>query len=143
VIIQFFKAPVTTHRIHVVVIVIVAAFFYAITMPTTITLEDAGLFQMVCHLDGISHPPGYPLFTILCNQMTLAPGVVTGNLISVVFALVAVVLFYEVVVLITANEFTALLQQSPMLSRSRSGLKLSLLRCTALQPACLYSVGGC
>ncbi|HIG40151.1 MAG: DUF2723 domain-containing protein [bacterium] len=98
----------TTHRVHILAIVTVAVFFYAITMPTTITLEDAGLFQMVCHLDGISHPPGYPLFTLLCNQMTLAPGVVTGNLISVVFALVAVVLFYKVVILITADEFTAL-----------------------------------
>ena len=99
----------TFRWIHIVLIVIVVAFFYASTMPTTITLEDAGLFQMVCHLDGIGHPPGYPLFTLLCNQMTVLPGVIAGNLISVVFALAAVVLFYEVVVLITSHELTALL----------------------------------
>ena len=98
----------TIRWIHIVLIVIVVTFFYASTMPTSITLEDAGLFQMVCHLDGISHPPGYPLFTLLCNQMTVVPSVVAGNLISVVFALAAVVLFYQVVVLITSHAPTAL-----------------------------------
>tara|TARA_B100002003_G_scaffold250278_2_gene289101 strand:+ start:906 stop:2954 length:2049 start_codon:yes stop_codon:yes gene_type:complete len=93
---------------HVVPLVFVSAFLYVSTMPTSITLEDAGLFQMVCNLGGMSHPPGYPLFTLLCNQMMVAPSVIVGNLISVVFALAAVALFYEIAVLVTTHELTAL-----------------------------------
>ena len=77
-------------------------------MPRKITLEDAGLFQMVCHLDGISHPPGYPLFTLLCQQMTLFPTVVNGNLISALFASLAVMVFYQLVLLLTADRLIAI-----------------------------------
>lgn len=63
---------------------------YVWSMPLTITLEDAGLFQMVCHLGGISHPPGYPLFTEICQQFVALPlfpdGVFAGNLLSSLFA---------------------------------------------------------
>ena len=67
---------------------------YALTMPRTITLEDAGLFQMVCHLGGISHPPGYPLFTMLCQQMVWGETVVPGYAVSAVFALGAVAMLF-------------------------------------------------
>ena len=67
---------------------------YLITMPRLITLEDAGLFQMVCHVGGIGHPPGYPLFTLLCQQLTLQDSVFNGNLISVMFAVGAVMVFF-------------------------------------------------
>ncbi|MEX2327094.1 MAG: DUF2723 domain-containing protein, partial [Pseudomonadales bacterium] len=69
---------------------------YFITMPRTITLEDAGLFQMVCHLGGISHPPGYPLFTLLCNGLVQVPGVINGNLVSALFASLAVAFFHHI-----------------------------------------------
>lgn len=82
---------------------------YASTMPQKITLEDAGLFQMVCNLEGISHPPGYPLFTLLCQQMTLTPTVVNGNLISALFASLALVVFYRIVLLLTTDRLTALI----------------------------------
>lgn len=63
---------------------------YAMTMPATITLEDAGLFQMVCHNGGIGHPPGYPLFILACQGFVdlpvFAEGVFAGNLLSAVFA---------------------------------------------------------
>ena len=94
---------------HIALLVFVSALVYVSTMPTSITLEDAGLFQMVCNLGGISHPPGYPLYTLLCNQVMVAPSVIVGSLISVAFALVAVVLFYEITVLVTSHELTALL----------------------------------
>ena len=82
---------------------------YVSTMPRKITLEDAGLFQMVCNLDGISHPPGYPLFTLLCQQMTLTPTVVNGNLISALFASLALVVFYRIVLFLTTDRLTALI----------------------------------
>ena len=80
---------------------------YASTMPRKITLEDAGLFQMVCNLGGISHPPGYPLFTLLCHQMTITPTIFNGNMISALFASLALVVFYRVVILLTADRLTA------------------------------------
>jgi len=63
---------------------------YVMTMPATITLEDSGLFQMVCHNGGIGHPPGYPLFILACQGFVDLPvfteGVFAGNLLSAVFA---------------------------------------------------------
>jgi hypothetical protein len=63
---------------------------YLVTMPQTITLEDAGLFQMICHNGGIGHPPGYPLFILSCQAFVNLPGfdqsVLAGNLMSAVFA---------------------------------------------------------
>ena len=35
---------------------------YAATMPMSITLEDAGLFQMVCYHDGLATPPRVSAF---------------------------------------------------------------------------------
>lgn len=66
---------------------------FLITLPQTITLEDAGLFQMVCHLNGLSHPPGYPLFTLLCQTLTVTPTVFNGNLISAIFGALTIGVF--------------------------------------------------
>ncbi len=46
---------------------------YATSMPRTVTLEDSGLFLMSCHAAGISHPPGYPLHSLLGKLFTLLP----------------------------------------------------------------------
>lgn len=63
---------------------------YLVTMPLHITLEDAGLFQTVCHLGGIGHPPGYPLFVLGCQGFVNLPffseSVFAGNLLSALFA---------------------------------------------------------
>jgi hypothetical protein len=63
---------------------------YLVTMPQAITLEDAGLFQMICHKGGIGHPPGYPLFILSCQAFVNLPvfeqSVLAGNLMSAVFA---------------------------------------------------------
>lgn len=82
--------------VHPLVVFAAMLVLYALTMPRTITLEDAGLFQMVCHLGGISHPPGYPLFTLLCQGIVRVPNVVNGNLVSAVFGALAVAMLYEV-----------------------------------------------
>jgi hypothetical protein len=59
-------------------------------MSQVITLEDAGLFQMICHKGGIGHPPGYPLFVLSCQAFVNLPvfdqSVIAGNLMSAVFA---------------------------------------------------------
>ena len=81
---------------HLTVVFVAVLCTYILTMPRTITLEDGGLFQMVCHLGGISHPPGYPLFTLLCNGMVHSPGVMAGNLVSAIFGALAAVALFEV-----------------------------------------------
>jgi hypothetical protein len=83
---------------------------YSITLPRTITLEDAGLFQMVCHLGGISHPPGYPFFTLLCQgALPLFPGgVLPGNFLSAVFASAACAVFYACVRQMTDSQLTGI-----------------------------------
>jgi hypothetical protein len=82
---------------------------YVLTMPRGITLEDAGLFQMVCQLGGISHPPGYPFFTGLCQALVpLFPtGVMAGNLMSAIFAALTCTVFYSCVQKTTGNVTTA------------------------------------
>ncbi len=67
---------------------------YLVTMPRSITLEDAGLFQMVCTQGGLAHPPGYPLFTLICQVLPTDADIFYGNLISAIFAVLTLVLFY-------------------------------------------------
>lgn len=82
---------------------------YAWTMPVTITLADAGLFQMVCHLGGIGHAPGYPLFTALCQQVVpyFPLSVIAGNLLSSIFGSIACVIFYKCLRLLSLDALTA------------------------------------
>lgn len=81
-------------RLYAGVVFFLTLAVYSLTMPRGITLEDAGLFQMVCHLDGIAHPPGYPLFTLLCKPFVQFPHVINGNLLSALFASMTAVFFY-------------------------------------------------
>ncbi len=67
---------------------------YATTMPTSITLEDAGLFQMVCTQGGLSHPPGYPFFTLLCQNLMISDHIFAGNLLSGVFGALCLLAFH-------------------------------------------------
>lgn len=64
---------------------------YLATMPRAITFEDAGLFNGVCATAGIAHPPGYPLFTLICTPLYWLPldPVLLGNGLSAVFAALA------------------------------------------------------
>ena len=46
---------------------------YLYSAPRTVVLEDDGLFILAAYFNGISHPPGYPLFTLLAHWMTYLP----------------------------------------------------------------------
>lgn len=46
---------------------------YMWSMPRTVVLEDDGEFILSSWFNGISHPPGYPLFTLLGHFATLIP----------------------------------------------------------------------
>ena len=46
---------------------------YLWSAPRTVVFEDDGLFILSSYFNGISHPPGYPLFTLLGHLATLIP----------------------------------------------------------------------
>ncbi len=46
---------------------------YLSTLAPTVLPADSGEFQIVSHLLGIAHPPGYPLYTVLGKLATLIP----------------------------------------------------------------------
>jgi len=70
---------------------------YAGSSPRGLALEDDGLFVMASYANGIAHPPGYPLFTLLGHVASRLPiGEVAWrvHLVSALFgALACAVLF--------------------------------------------------
>jgi hypothetical protein len=91
----------------VIPIFVIALVTYAVTMPTAITLEDAGLFQMICYQNGIAHPPGYPLFTLFCSTLVISPEIMNGNLVSALFGAFTVATFFFLLLSITHNAIIA------------------------------------
>ena len=60
---------------------------YVATLPRTVVLEDDGLFLMAGASLGVAHPPGYPLYTLVCHlfmQLPFATPAVSGHLSSAV-----------------------------------------------------------
>ena len=63
---------------------------YTITLAPTVTSEDSGELIAAAHCFGVPHPPGYPLWTMLCGAFirVFAIGSVAwrANLLSAVCA---------------------------------------------------------
>ena len=58
---------------------------YALTTAHTVVLEDDGLFLMAAASFGVAHPPGYPLYTLICHlfmQLPFASPAFWGHLSS-------------------------------------------------------------
>ncbi len=85
---------------HLIAVFGFSLLVYYLTLPRAITLEDAGLFQMVCQLGGIAHPPGYPLHTQLCQSFVQLPifdqSVFAGNFLSGLFGATAVAVLHQI-----------------------------------------------
>ena len=91
--------------------VFIAAFAtYLATMPRLITIEDAGLFNGVCATGGIAHPPGYPLFTLICTPLYWLPinPVLLGNGLSAFFGALAAALAVAVLLQIGTRRLPAI-----------------------------------
>ena len=83
----------------------VAAFLlvvYGHSMPPGVEFEDAGLIAAVCYKFGVQHPPGYPLYTLLCAPLAgladilpLNPALAVAWL-SALASASACVFFYEI-----------------------------------------------
>ncbi len=92
----------TSSRLDTVVCIAISLILvlaYGFSMPGVVTFEDAGLFLEVCEFNGIAHPPGYPLFTLVCVpwfQMPFDP-VILGNSLSALFAVLTCLVVYHLV----------------------------------------------
>ena len=65
---------------------------YVLTMPHTVALEDDGLFLMAGASLGVAHPPGYPLYTLICHlvmQFPIGTPAFLGHLSSAVLGALA------------------------------------------------------
>src|SRR4030066_1454051 len=65
---------------------------YSLTLSPAVSFIDSGELAVVCYTLGISHPTGYPLYTLLGKIATWFPlsEVIVGlNFLSALFAAVA------------------------------------------------------
>jgi hypothetical protein len=46
---------------------------YLVSMPKTVALEDDSIFILSGFFNGVSHPPGYPLYTVILNLFSKIP----------------------------------------------------------------------
>lgn len=93
---------------HHLLIVFLAVFLaYSLTTSHSVGLEDDGLFILSSHFAGISHPPGYPLFTLsghLFSSLPFATMAFKVHLASAFFgALACVALWWCTFLLVPAR----------------------------------------
>ncbi len=73
---------------------------YFVTLSPTINFTDSGELVTVAWTEGIAHPPGYPLYTIvgsLFAHLPLGDPAWRMNLLSALFAALGVGLFYSLI----------------------------------------------
>ena len=58
---------------HLLLIIIIILLVYLWSAPRTVVLEDDGTFILAAYFNGIAHPPGYPLFTLISHLFTYLP----------------------------------------------------------------------
>jgi len=64
---------ITDEWIHLLLVVSVSLVVYLWSAPRTVVLEDDGYFILAAYFNGIAHPPGYPLYTLLTHVATWVP----------------------------------------------------------------------
>ena len=82
-------AMLKNNRLHYLIIFCTTFAVYCWSTSGTVVLEDDGFFIMAAYFNGIAHPPGYPLFTVIAHIFSNIPiGSVAFRLhmLSAVFA---------------------------------------------------------
>lgn len=89
---------------------------YLWSMPPDVVFEDAGLLVSACHTRGVPHPPGYPLYTLLCwpfshlgDLLPVSPAKGVAILSALLNALAAVALCWVLLQLLGDRALAALL----------------------------------
>lgn len=101
-------------RLVSIMLFLISFFFYALTINQYVTFTDNGELAASSILLGISHPTGYPLFTILGYIWSLIPlpfsKIVQMNLLSAMYvSLSSVVLFFVLQLLLSKFSYIKVL----------------------------------
>ena len=84
-------------KIHYILLLIFS--IYILSMPSTVVLEDDGFFLLSAYYNGISHPPGYPLYTLLAHIFGFIPlenFALKIHILSALFTVGACAVFYHI-----------------------------------------------
>ncbi len=84
--------------LYLVILVLVASYLWS--LPRSILLEDDGYFVLAAYFNGVAHPPGYPLYTLLGHWFTLLPidsVAFRVHLLSAIFAISTCVVLWKLV----------------------------------------------
>ena len=92
-------------RIYYILLLIFA--IYILSMPSTVVLEDDGFFLLSAYYNGISHPPGYPLYTLIAHIFGLIPlenYALKIHILSALFSVGACAVFYNILKELNNNQ---------------------------------------
>ena len=95
---------------HLLAVFVLVLAVYVCTMPRQVVLEDDGLFIMSSYHSGVSHPPGYPLHSLLGKLFTLIPVSTIAfrvHLLSAFFGAAACCVIWWIVFSITGRRIGA------------------------------------
>ena len=59
--------------IYIILLFLIIFIMYLYSAPRTVVLEDDGYFILAAYFNGIPHPPGYPVYTLLSHLATYFP----------------------------------------------------------------------
>jgi len=106
-------------RADLIIGVVVGAATFALyvkTLAPTVLMADAAEFQLACYLGGIAHPTGYPLYLMLgwlwSHLVPLGDAAYRINLLSALFATLAVGLLYPLILLVLETAVDSLSRRS-------------------------------
>ena len=109
--IQYFSWRHEWQLATIVAAILLIVYWYS--MPPGVTFEDTGMISAICYNFGLLHPPGYPLYSLLClpfarlsDIMPLNPAQATA-LLSALAAALTCMLFYEIARRFGALSWTA------------------------------------
>ena len=94
------------HGRHALVVFAGLFIVYLATMPQVVTYEDEAIFNLICHFGQPAHPPGYPLYSMLCFPFAQLPFLsppVAGNLLSALLGAAACAVLYLVAVMLNVG----------------------------------------
>lgn len=91
---------------HLIVLFSVIFALYFMSMPSTMALEDDGIFIMAFYYAGIPHPPGYPLMTLfgyLATHLPIGSPALNSHALSAFFSALSSIVLYLIVARITLD----------------------------------------
>lgn len=98
-------------RLFAALLFLVVFALYLLSMPKSVVLEDDGAFILAAWFNGVAHPPGYPLFTLIGHLFTQLPwGSVAARVhaVSALFGALTCALLYLLALRLVASRVAAM-----------------------------------